>query len=230
MKSQEFPLRCIAFDLDDTLLDTTNIFVPLATEKAFEILKELPLNYDLETFNNKCKQLAKTLSHPEIFSQLVSEKSARSAELVKKATLAFYTPQIPPKLPLLPDALENLLYLKKNYLLFLVTSGLPDVQTRKIAACGIQDFFERCFVIENLKGERKKTAFESIIRDLHIQPSQLLSCGNRLALETRDAKLCGAKTCYFKYGEHVGEFPTQPEDVPDYTITHHRELITTCQL
>lgn len=230
MIGQKSSIRAIAFDLDDTLLDTTQIFVPLATRRAFEILSEVPLGYDLTAFNSKCKELAKSLSHPEIFAQLITDKSPRSLDLIRQATLAFYTPQVPSTLPLIPGALENLQILKQTYRLFLVTSGIPEIQLQKVTACGIKEFFDHCFVVESLKGERKKTAFESIIRDTQIQPHQLLSCGNRLSLETRDAKLCGAMTCYFRYGEHVGEVPSQPEDVPDFTITHHRELITTCQL
>ena len=84
--------------------------------------------------------------------------------------------------------------------------------------------------MDGMKKERKRQAFSEIIEALKINPSELLSIGNRLSQEIRDAKELGATTCYFKFGEHIGESPKSHLENPDFTIEKHSELIATCHL
>lgn len=226
--------QAIAFDLDDTLLDTSGLLIPAASLRTYETLKDLLLQLTFSEFEARRVQLAKSLSHPEIFAQILEEVRPGARVLftdrLSQATLAFYQSPIPAHLPLLPGALENLTDLKDKYQLFLVTSGVPTCQQQKIQACGLDGFFVRSFLVDSMKHERKQGAFEQILNDYNIEPHRLLSIGNRLSLEIRDAKLCGAMTCHFRYGEHDGEVPTQLEDIPDFTIHHHQEFIRQCQL
>ncbi len=226
--------RAIAFDLDDTLLDTSGLLIPAASLRTYETLKDLVPQLSFSSFEARRVQLAKSLSHPEIFAQILEEVRPGSrltfADRLTQATLAFYQSPIPNHLPLLPGALENLNFLRGKYQLFLVTSGVPSCQQQKIHACGLDSFFVRSFLVDSMKQERKRGAFEQILRDYQLAPQHLLSVGNRLSLEIRDAKLCGAMTCHFRYGEHDGEVPTQPEDIPDFSIHHHQEFIRQCQL
>jgi putative hydrolase of the HAD superfamily len=108
--------------------------------------------------------------------------------------------------------------------------GALQAQQQKIDALGIAPFFKKIFIIDTLSGSKKDTAFLEIIRSENLRPEEVLSIGNRLCSEIRYAKKCGCETCYFAYGEHVGEKPEVPEDHPDYTIQYHHELIAACGL
>jgi putative hydrolase of the HAD superfamily len=120
--------------------------------------------------------------------------------------------------------------LRQRYKLYLVTSGEPAAQMQKVKALGIEPLFEKIYLINNFKDETKQMAFEDIVLREKIQPSELLSVGNRLSQEIRFAKICGAQTCYFCHGEHIGEQPERREDYPDVTIYKHAELISACSL
>lgn len=226
-----FPIiKCIAFDLDDTLIDTTNLIVPVVVKNSYQALKEAGLKISFDEFNQLRKSMTAQHSHKEIFKILAHKYHIDDSLKIQKSIDAFYKPEIKGPLPVFPEALGNLEQLKAKYTLYLVTSGDPKTQKMKIEATGTEKYFKNIYIPDSLKGERKRDFFHNIIQDNQIQPSALLSFGNRLCSEIRDAKSCGATTCYFAYGEHLGEQPEQPEDYPDYTITTHKDFISTCHL
>jgi putative hydrolase of the HAD superfamily len=223
--------KALAFDLDDTLLDTSQLLVPGAAARACESMIAQGLHCDLPTCLARRKELAHEMSHPDIFAHIVMEYGCdHPHEAVQQAVRSFYNPLVPDSLPLMEQAEENLRVLGKDYRLFLVTLGSPATQTKKIRALNLEKYFAGIFILDGFKGETKRSAFEKILKEENIAPHELLSIGNRLCAEIRDAKKCGGDTCYFAYGEHVGEQPERPEDRPDFTIRHHRELIPTCRL
>lgn len=224
-------VRTIAFDLDDTLLDTSAILIPTAAKRACESM----LSAGLQCTLGECLQLRQELSvlhsHTQIFSSIIDHFGATDPSAAMRGALdAFYNPFVPAHLPLLSGALENLERLKKNYNLYLVTMGSLEGQNKKIFALDIEKHFKKIFIIDSLSGHRKESAFREILNEEGHAPPELLSVGNRLSSEIRDGKRVGATTCYFAYGEHVGEKPQLPEDHPDFTIYHHRELIPQCGL
>ena len=67
------PIRAIAFDLDDTLMDTTGILVPNAAKNAFQILIAAGLTLTLDECEEKRTQLVKSISHKEAFAKLAAQ-------------------------------------------------------------------------------------------------------------------------------------------------------------
>lgn len=223
--------KSIAFDLDDTLLDTSGLLVPEASRRACQAMIEAGLHCELEVCMKLRQDWAAQLSHSEIFARMIEQFGAREKEVaIEGALQAFYNPQVPDTLPLLPGSLENLLTLKRNYRLYLVTMGSYETQARKIKALNIEAHFEKVYILNGFQGEKKDQAFLDILKREGHPPHQLLSVGNRLSSEIREGKRVGADTCYFAFGEHLGEKPQYPEDHPDYTISHHKDLILTCGL
>ena len=228
-------LKCLAFDLDDTLLDTSGLLLPRASRQACEAMVTRGLACTTEQCMKLRSELAKEMSHREIFLE-IARKFGRKAmggdiePMAKAGVEVFYNPHIPGTLNLLPTAIENLKILEKKYTLFLVTTGAPETQAKKIQAAGLRRYFKKIYIMNGFKDEKKRTAFEDILKTEKIDAPELLSVGNRLFEEIRQAKQLGSQTCYFKYGDHVGEIPQVPEDHPDFTVLSHKELITTCQL
>lgn len=224
-------IKCIAFDLDDTLVDTSQLLVPMAARQACAAMITHGVPSDIDTCLAWRANKASELSHQQIFQSFIQKYGSSTPNVaLQEAMKAFYNPEVPPRLPLLEGAEENLLTLAKKYVLFLVTSGEPAAQTKKIQALRIEHHFRKIYLVNNFKNEIKKDAFLDILKSENIAPEELLSIGNRLSQEIRHAKICGARTCYFCYGEHVGEQPSQREDYPDYTIYRHSELLRTCGL
>lgn len=223
--------QSLAFDLDDTLLDTTGLLIPLASQIACQAMIDRGLRLPLDEAMRMRHELASSMSHTDIFA-LMAQKFGNSNKgaMVHAAIEAFYNPPVPEQLPLLPGALENLEKLRSRYSLYLVTMGTFEAQTQKIKALGIRHYFKECFILNGFIGEKKILAFQEILKREGHSPTALLSIGNRLSSEIRDAKTLGALTCYFEFGEHIGEKPEQAEDVPDFTIRSHQDLIMTCGL
>lgn len=224
-------IKVIAFDLDDTLLDTSGLLAPAATREAFDTLIKAGLKLSAEECEKLRIEWIKEISHRDVFEKLaLHHGTADTRVAAEMATQLFYEPRLPESLPLLTGAKENLDYLKKRYSLYLVTAGTEDAQLRKVKALGIADYFKEIFVVNSLKKNRKKDVFLEIIQKNRIKPSELLCIGNSLTSEIRDAIEIQAVSCYFEFGEDRGRLATDPQLQPTYHIKTHAELIKTCQL
>lgn len=225
------PIRAIAFDLDDTLMNTTGILVPAAATNAFQILIESGLSLTLAECEKKRTEYIKSISHKDTFAKLAhefgTENTIKSLDLANKA---FYEPTLPAFLPLLPGAAENIEILKNNYALYIVTAGFESAQHEKVKTLGIFNDFKKIFVVNSLNKERKIGPFREILQLEKIQPDELLCIGNSLSSEIKDAKILGAKACYFEFGEDRGAVPQTAHEKPDFHVRSHAEIISVCSL
>ncbi|MCK6598454.1 MAG: HAD family hydrolase [Bdellovibrionaceae bacterium] len=239
--------KVIAFDLDDTLLNTTDILIPLAIKEVYSVLQQRGYKESFLEFNNKRLEFVGSKSHREFFKSLVTSepqltvanKTLPSVQLATEETSlyellvrCFYQPPIPMDLPLIPGAKENLDFLSTKYTLYLVTSGETETQKQKIKSLHLSQWIppSHHLIIDGLDFKNKRQAFQHILQQSNIPPTALLAIGNRLSQEIRMAKEIGAMTCYFRFGEHASDIPTDQFEVPDYTITQQQELISVCRL
>lgn len=169
------PLLALIFDLDDTLLDTSRLLIPIARSPEFE----------------------RRIAEP---------------------------------LPLMEGALENLEFLAKKYHLSLVTQGNPRVQRTKIQSLGVASYFNRIEIVDSSVDPSKLRAFKAIPDATGIDASRIMSIGNRRSSDIRAAKALGMRACLFRHGEHQSEVPEGPDDIPDFEVAHHRDLIKVCSL
>lgn len=223
-------IKAIAIDLDDTLLDTSGLLAPKATEDAFTYLIKNGLQLDLAQCEQRRIELIKSISHREVFEILARQYgNEKTLAILPDVIKLFYDPTLPEKLPLMEGARENLDYLKSRYQLYLVTAGTEAAQLQKAVSLGITQDFKKIFVVNSLLKKRKKDSFLEIIQSEHIEPSELLCIGNSISSEITDALNIGATACYFEFGEDRGDINKLPRQ-PHYRIKHHKELIPVCQL
>lgn len=223
--------KAIAFDLDDTLMDTSGLLIPKASAHAFEILIAAGLRLSPQECELKRLEIIKKNSHKEVFLHLAEKfGSSQTVAAVEQAIKAFYEPELPAQLTLLPGAEENLNYLQPKYPLFLVTAGTVNTQHQKADALGISKKFNSIYVINSLNKQRKAHAFLEIIKNTNIKPAELLCIGNSLLSEIADAIKIGATACYFEFGEERGAMPQLANERPQYHIRNHHELIPVCKL
>lgn len=222
-------IKAIAFDLDDTLLNTSGLLAPQATKKAFQILIDNGLNLNLDECEKIRTEMVKTVSHKDVFRYLASQfGNSSTLNSCDKAIAAFYHPDIPDHLPLLDDALDNLNKLFHRYNLYLVTAGINESQNKKIDSLAIRHFFKKIYITDSLNKERKKDAFVNILKNENILAENLLCIGNSLSSEIKDGLELGCMTCYFEFGEDRG--PINEQLKPHFQVKKHQNLIATCHL
>jgi putative hydrolase of the HAD superfamily len=228
--------KAIAFDLDDTLIDTTNELIPFACRKIHSYLLTEGYPNTYEEFDILRKEYVKTKSHKEFFKNLVTTfpiiLPAEAPLIIANLNRLFYEPDVPLNLGLMPGAEDNLKTLAAKYNVFIVTAGVLSAQHKKLAQLNIDRFVkkENILVVADGAFSSKREAFKKILQDTGILPEQLLSIGNRLSQEIRMAKQVGAKTCYYQHGEHAEDEVQDHFEIPDFTIHTHKELIPVCQL
>jgi len=97
---------------------------------------------------------------------------------------------------LMPDAVETLVRLKKDYKIALLTNGAPDLQREKIAASGLGGYFDAIAVSgEHGIGKPKPEIFHILLRQLGVEPLRAVMVGNSLERDIAgaiNAKLAAA--------------------------------------
>lgn len=227
----------LIFDLDDTLINTSELIVPKAANEACQILVQGGVLQNLDALLEERQKLAVGMSHSQIFPFMAKKYGFAATttlqeqeKIIQRAVHAFYSPSFTDELPLIDGALENLKIFSKHFPLYLVTAGLEEAQNRKILAANIRHFFRKVFVVSSITEKSKSSAFQEILRIENCLPTDCLSIGNRLSSEIHDAKKIGMKTCHFRFGEHKEETPQSPEEIPDFTIVHQKELLKICPI
>lgn len=223
-------IKVIAFDLDDTLLDTSGLLAPKFALATFQFMVQNGLKLSVEECEEIRKELVKTVSHREVFEKLAHEHGTKETiDNLPEIIDHFYNPTLPDQLPLMPGARENIDYLKNKYVLYLVTAGAKTSQLSKAFAMGIVKDFKKVIVVNSLIKHRKTDAFLQILKDEQIQPNELLCVGNSLVSEIVDAINIGAIACHFDHGESRGSVENLSRK-PHFYIKNHAELIKTCGL
>lgn len=152
-----------------------------------------------------------------------------SSWLIPIAQSPLFKERISRPLPLMPGARENLEYLTGKYELILLTLGDLDFQSAKIKSLDLEKYFSKIFFANIGKSESKDFYFKKLA-DTAIEPSLVMSIGNRRSQDIRFAKKMGLRTCLFDYGEHQHETVEMPEDQADFEVKNHFELVRRCRL
>jgi FMN phosphatase YigB (HAD superfamily) len=161
------------FDLDDTLIDTSQLLIPI-------------------------------------------QKTPQFFERIQKP------------LPLMDGARDLLSDLSKAGTLYLITQGNTEVQKQKIRSANIESFFTKIFIANTDQQESKDVFFGQIFQE--IPAGKTLAIGNRRKTDLRPAKMNGATTCWYKYGEYLHEPESTEYESPDYTVRSFSELRKICLL
>jgi len=218
----------LIFDLDDTLLDTWRQLVQPAAREACAAMVETGLDTDLETCVTVRRALFVEDPRGDCYRGLVSRFGVRDGadpEAVRAAGHdAYFRREVEPHIRLFDGAGQLLARLGLERELFLVTSGHPGTQARKVEILGIADFFRRISYVDSGAGERKGDRFREIMRETAAPPEHHLVIGDRLDREIRDANQLGMHTCHVRYGEFSHIEPREPEEEPRYAVNHIREL------
>jgi len=213
----------IIFDLDDTLIDTSGGITPQQLKNALVKLNQVGLHLgDLKEAENVLLRLNETASSARHAILEFFEINQLDPSYFDMACREVYD-QISPDVTVEPhdSALEILSVLSETHKLALVTVGKEHLQLMKLKKAGIHSSFFSKIVVTQEKN--KKIHYKTIVDELDFDPTDVLVCGDRIAVDLSPAKELGFKTVQMLSGRGL-HCKGNKGDV-DFMISHLSELI-----
>lgn len=197
------------FDLDGTLWD----FESNSTETLREIYAELQLEglgvpafdkfiHDYHLINDalwasyKKHEITKEELSVGRFSQTLALYGIHSEELASRIA-RLYVDRSPLKTKLIPGTLEVLENLRPNYKLHVITNGFSEIQRRKLAISGLEQYFDT-LITSDEAGVNKpnKEIFDFALKKAGALASESLMIGDEPEADIEGARLAGLAQLY----------------------------------
>jgi len=194
------PLKLLLLDLDDTLLDTSNLLAPVAHRGAVIAMMEAGLPGDLETLLQERLALSQTVA-PDRLSRAQSEShNVYNVEVVAAGDRAYFDRDVPP-IDLEAGVEEMLRRLHSDRQLVLVTSGVEKTQRQKVSRLKLE-WLDGHFYAPVGGSKVKADAFRAALKAMpDIKPSEAVVIGDRLDSEIVAANQLGLWAVHVDRGE-----------------------------
>ena len=187
------------FDLDNTLWDfETNS--RYAMQETFRILQleKTGVDFDefFETYSKYNSELWTAYRKREVTKKELTRQRFQLTfdffninNLDARAMNDLYLQEMPKQSHLIEGAKEILDYTKsKGYRLFIITNGFKEVQHEKLKQSGLQNYFEKVFISEEIKMPKPgREIFEYAIKSSNAKKKNSLMIG-----DDWDVDICGA--------------------------------------
>lgn len=218
MKNQQ-KTHLLLFDLDDTLVDTSDIY--WQTKSLFiQLIESLidgqdtPHTLTWESLEDMFeaideKNMLKMGFHPTRYSYTMQEMYIEIAKtyslelsVIIEKKIKNIANNILNNIPrLIPGAKNVLQKLKKsgNYRLVMVTRGIPEIQEKKINKYNLDAYFDTCFVVDN----KNAKLYSDIIHHLGFTPLNTWIIGDSIKSEINPALEIGAHCILYLYYHHT---------------------------
>jgi FMN phosphatase YigB (HAD superfamily) len=221
-------IRCVIFDLDDTLYDCFGQRMPMTHRHAAQAMVEAGLKADAEAVYRARMRAFRTdpmLRH--IDAEVSRYFGAENPEAVSRAAREAYFNCPVGKLTLFRGSLPLLRFLaRRGVRNFIVSFGEPKIQHAKVKALGLdgEPSVERIYYADRSNVLTKEAAFRKIQKRTRLTPSEILIIGDRPAREIRAGKELGMHTVRLRHGEFKSQMPVGLEEEPDFVIAEISKL------
>jgi len=196
--------KAILFDLDNTLIDFTNMKrvsceaaitamigggLPLKKEKAYKELFTLYGIYGIENTKIFQKFLKKFLG--KIDYRILS----KGISAYRRVQTSFLQPY--------PDVRSTLIKLKERGLTLGIVSDAPRIKAWvRLGETNLEDFFDVVITLGDTKKPKPhKKPFQKAIKELNLDASEILFVGDNPKRDIFGARKSGMKTALAKYGQ-----------------------------
>ncbi|MBR1500250.1 MAG: YjjG family noncanonical pyrimidine nucleotidase [Bacteroidaceae bacterium] len=121
---------------------------------------------------------------------------------------------------LVDGARELMNYLRdKGYRMHMCSNGFHEVQYKKLAACGLRDFFDSVILSEDAGANKpSKAFFDYAFKETKANPATTLMIGDNLQTDIIGAHDAGLDTIFFN------RWNIEPSSVPSYTVSALPEI------
>ena len=215
-------IRCVVFDLDDTLYDCLGQRVRPAHRHAAEAMIAAGLRGPLDqVYRARLREFHIDPMLRHIDAAVIRQFGAADPEAVSRAAHDAYFNCPVGKLTLFRGTLPLLHLLKRaGVRIFITTFGDVETQHAKIAALGLdrERAIEKIYVADRAKRVTKESAFRQIQAETGIPAVQILVVGDRPMSEIRAAKALGMHTVRIRRGEFESQRPVDAGERADHEI------------
>ena len=201
----------IAFDADDTLWHNEHNFIKIE-EKFCEMLFPHDSELVQRTLSNTHINNIKIFGYGIkgfILSMLETFIEIREGEVNGKEIhqiLDFGSEMLSAPIELLPNVLEVIMRLSKEYTLMIITKGDLVDQEKKISISGLMDFFKEI----EITSDKTELTYKKILIRYKIDPQRFLMVGNSMRSDIVPVVKIGAKAVHIPYKttwEHEKDHP-----------------------
>jgi|SRR5947209_1517028 len=221
-------IRCVIFDLDDTLYDCLGQRVRPAHRHAAEAMVAAGLKGTVEqVYRARLRAFHADPMLRHIDAEVIRHFGASDPAAVSKTAHDAYFACPVGKLTPFRGTLPLLHHLRKSGVrIFITTFGDVETQHSKVKALGLdrEPAVERIYYADRAKRMTKESAFRQIQAGTGIPPEQILVVGDRPMSEIRAAKALGMHTVRIRRGEFASQTPTDGLERADFEITNIAEV------
>jgi FMN phosphatase YigB (HAD superfamily) len=221
-------IRCVIFDLDDTLYDCFGQRMRVTHRYAAQAMVEAGLNATADAvFRARMRAFRQDPMLRHIDAEVSRYFGAENPEAVSRAAREAYFNCPVGKLTLFPGSLPLLRFLaKRGVRNFIVSFGEPKIQHAKVKALGLdrEPSIEKIYYADRGNVLTKEAAFRKIQKRTRLTPGEILIVGDRPAREIRAGKELGMHTVRLRHGEFKSQIPVGPEEEPDYVVEKIAEI------
>jgi FMN phosphatase YigB (HAD superfamily) len=215
-------IRCVIFDLDDTLYDCLGQRVRVAHRHAAKAMVKAGLNASTEAvYRVRMRAFRHDPMLRYIDSEVVRHFNAKDPEALSTVAREAYFNCPVGQLRLFPGSLPLLRFLaKRGVRNFIVSFGEPAIQRAKVKSLGLdsEPSVEKIYYADRGNILTKESAFRKIQKKTRLNSCQILIVGDRPMREIRAGKAMGMHTVRLRHGEFKDQLPVGPEEEPDYVI------------
>ena len=221
-------IRCVIFDLDDTLYDCLGQRVRPTHRYAAQAMVDAGLNASAEAVYRARMRAFRTdpmLRH--IDAVVTRHFEAENPEEISRIAREAYFNCPVGNLTLFPGSLPLLRFLAKRGIRnFIVSFGEPKIQRAKVKVLGLdrEPSVEKIYYADRNNVLTKEAAFSKIQKRTKLTPGEILVVGDRPAREIRAGRELGMHTVRIRHGEFKSQAPVGPEEEPDYVIRNISEV------
>jgi FMN phosphatase YigB (HAD superfamily) len=227
-KSPHAIIRCVIFDLDDTLYDCFGQRLRAAHHYAARAMVAAGLNADVESvFRVRMRAFRRDPVLRTIDAEVARHFRAENPESLSAFARDAYFNCPVGKLRLFAESLPLLRFLaKRGVRNFIVSFGEPKIQRAKVKALGLdrEPSVEKIYYADRENLLTKEAAFRRIQRKTGLKSGEILVIGDRPAREIRAGKELGMHTVRIRHGEFKSQMPVGPEEKPDYLVRKISEI------
>ena len=216
------PIRCVIFDLDDTLYDCFGQRVRPAQRHAARAMVRAGLRASVEAvYRARMRAFREDPRLRHIDAAVMEQFGATGDNAISRAAHDAYFNCPVGKLGLFRSSRPILRHLKAlGCAVFVVSFGEPKTQQAKVKALGLdrEASIDRIFYADRDRQVTKDSAFREILRITGLPPSRCLVIGDRPSSEIRAGKGLGMHTVRIRRGEYEMQEPAGREESPDVEI------------
>lgn len=217
MSNKSQSVKLIIFDLDDTLVDTSDLywkvreaFIQYVLNAKYTRQQLEDIFEEIDTRNTKKFGYIPQRYEYTMVDMCVELKLDINEE--QKLFIQNNARRILNEVPvLIPGALELLDWAKGKFKMALMTRGIDEIQNRKIQKYNLSQYFGEAIEIVDSKDETK---FIKLIERFGVMNEQTVVIGDSIKAEINPALNIGAKAIHYKYAHHTYKWLQEHVDSP----------------